>query len=231
MAEHNTATAKAPRYLVLDKYFRLPGPVTVPAKDGSKRKLSLQHRVGPDGGAWNLEELMEKTGLEKELLATTIKLERKFHNRKDFDRLFNITHKDYTTRLRAWIRIYKSYLVEFYASQGIRPVMNFVPDADPKHPVLYIQGFIDIETLTPVFGDLDDLTLAIEVKNAHLKSAVDEYRENQRIAKQAMNLPGVNKDLQNRLSQIVAGTVDRLLLLERFPKDDEGNAAGAAKKK
>jgi len=46
-----------------------------------------------------------------------------------------------------------------------------------------------------------------------------------------MNLPGVNRDLQNRLSQIVAGTVDRLLLLERFPKDDEGNAAGAAKKK
>jgi len=190
--------------------------VNIPAKDGSKRKLTLQHRTGSDGGAYMLEELMDRTGLETELLKLGTKLEKKFHDPKTFEKFFNITHKDYTNRLRMWIRQYRTYLVGFYEPQKIKPVMNFVPVDDPKKPVLFIQGFVDIENLTPVLGDIDDVTLALEVKNGHLKSAVDEYRENQKIAKQAMGLPGINKDVQNRLSQVVSGAVDRVYLLERF---------------
>lgn len=171
---------------------------------------------------------MVKTGLEKELLATGVKLEKKFHDRKTFEKFFNISHKDYVTRLRAWTRMYRKYLVGFYEPQGIRPIMNFVPLSDPKKPVLFIPGFFDTNSLTPVLGELDDITLALEVKNAHLKSAVDEYRENQKIAKQAMNLPHVNKDLQHRLTQVASGTIDRALLLERFT---EGEEPGAAVKK
>lgn len=202
--------------------------MNIPAKDGTKRKLTIQHRIGSDGGAFTLEELMVKTGLEKELLAAGMKIEKKIHDRKDFEKFFNIFHKDYTTRLRAWTRMYRAYLVGFYEPQGIRPIMNFVPLTDPKKPVLFIPGFFDTNTLTPVLGDLDDITLALEVKNAHLKSAVDEYRENQKIAKQAMNLPHVNKDLQQRLTQVASGTIDRTLLLERF---SEGGESGAAAKK
>ena len=223
--ETNEATAKPKkakvlRYMILDKFFKIPA-VNIPSKDGKKRKLTIQHRIGADGGAYEIEALMDKTGLEKELLATGVKLEKKFHDRKTFEKFFNISHKDYVTRLRAWIRMYRNHLVSFYEGQGIRPVMNFVPVDDPKKPVLFIQGFYDTSTLMPVLGDISDITLALEVKNAHLKSAVDEYRENQKIAKQAVNLPGINKDIQHRLTQVASGTVDRALLLERFVEGGE----------
>jgi hypothetical protein len=210
--------SKAPKFMTLDRFFKTP-PVNVPAKDGSKRKLTIQHRVGSDGGSYSIEKLMDKTGLEKELLAIGVKLEKKFHDRKTFEKFFNIAHKDFVSRLRAWVNMYRKYLIEFYAPQSIRPIMNFLPIDDPKKRELFISGFVDVNTLSPVFGEFSDITLALEVKNAHLKSAVDEYRENQKIAKAAMALPGVNKDLQHRLTQVATGTIDRAMLLERVTEE------------
>lgn len=201
--------------------------MNVTSKDGTKRRLTLQHRTGHEGGAFTMEALMSKTGLEKELFAIGVKLEKKFHDRKTFEKFFNIAHKDFVTRLRAWVNMYRKYLIDLYLPQALRPILNFVPIDDPKKRQLCIAGFYDTNTLTPAFGELDDITLALEVKNSHLKGAVDEYRENQKIAKQAMHLPGVNKDLQNRLTQLASGTLDRTMLLERL---SGGEDSGASKK-
>lgn len=201
-------------YLKLDKFFKTP-PATLPAKDGSKRKIILEHRLGSDNGAYTLSNLLQRTGLLKELTDRAIVMEKKIPDAKLSNQFFNALQAKYFMRLRMWVKSYRSYLTRYYLGQKIRPIMNFVPTPNDKKPVLFIQGFVDIETSVPLLGDLDDITLAIEAKNSNLKKMMDEYKSNQIIAKKMMSLPNINKDLEHRLNLVATGQLERIEFKDR----------------
>ena len=215
--EEKTVSAKAPRFMVFDRWFRIP-PVKVKAKDNPDEKIILEWRTGRDGGAWTIDQYMTKTGADKELLKKGTSLEKKFPDRRVFKEFFDSLHMHALGRIRTQWRSYRSYIARKVRSQGIRPIAAFVPVDDPENPIGFIQGFIRIDTLAPAAGEIADIVLALEATNARLKPMVDEYRENQQVARKIMGLPGVNKDIQNRLGQVVSGNLDRALLLERFQK-------------
>lgn len=215
-------------FMILDQFWKTD-PASVVAKDGSKLRYTLEHRVGRPG--LTMKALFDLTGLEKRLGEFRIKMRDEIRNDKTREKVIASEKKALKSKLRGWIRGYKStYLPDKYKVQNLRPIMAFLPDkeSEEEEKGIFIEGFINIQTLMPVIGDIDAVTLAMEIRNAKLKDAVDEYRENQAIAKKALALPGINKDIQNRLTNIVAGNVDRLLLHERFKKEDE---QGEAEKK
>lgn len=220
----DAATSRT-NYMVIDRFFRIK-PVSLPAKDGSKRRFTLEHRIGDDGGTFTIAHLTDVTGMEAKAVKEATEARKGIHNKKTAKKVYNDILRDARNRVRGWVKAYRNHLIEFYAPQGIRPVMRFVPakdenDATKIKKVVFIQGFYDTDSLTPVIGDIDAITLALEARNAKLKLSVDEYRENQAIAKKALALPGINKDIQNRLNQIVTGSVTPLLLDERFKGDDD----------
>ncbi len=179
--------------------------------------MTLEHRMGPEGGAsLNEQAVFERVGFEKELMSRGVKLERSFTNRKLFDEFFEAMHRRYKARLRSWVRSYRNYLSRLYQPQEFKPVFGYVPTDDFNKPILMIAGFIDIKTLAPVAGDLELITRALELKNVHLQPLVDEYQENRQIAKRMLTISGVNKDLQHRLGQVVSGNVEKIQLIERY---------------
>jgi len=210
---------------ILDGLFRIP-EVSLLAKDGSRRHFRVSHRIGKDRvsesnpGYFTVDTLIDKMELDDEIVEKARIYEKlgKEALRKEFGRL----HREARNTVRNAVRGYKSGpLTGFYTQQGIAPILTFMPGVDPKHPKkrgCYIVGFYDTASLMPVLGDIDDITLALEIRNAYLKGAVDEYRENQGIAKKAIGLPGINRDLQNRLQHVVAGEVDRQYLIQQIEK-------------
>jgi hypothetical protein len=210
-------------YLKLEKYWKIP-PLTIGAKDGSKRKLILEHRIGRE--AFTEDELFTQLGMEKELLKHTIQMEKNFSDSKVKQFYANAAHAKYMARLRHWLGAYRAHLCRMYIGQRIKPIMRPIPIEDPKHPGQIrkewgIWGFIDVDTLSPIIGDLDDITLAIESANANIKKMVDEYKENQAIARKALTLPSVNKDLMNRLNMVASGTLEKVHLIERITGETE----------
>lgn len=207
-------------FMVLNQFWKTD-PVSVLAKDGSKLRYTLEHRIGRPG--YTMKALFELVGLEKKLADFRIQMRKEIRNDKTREKVINSEKKALKSRLRGWIRDFKTvYLPDKYKVQNLRPIMSFLPDkeSEAEEKIIFIEGFINTQTLMPVVGDIDAVTLAMEIRNAKLKDAVDEYRENQAIAKKALSLPGINKDIQNRLTNIVAGNVDRLLLHERFKKEE-----------
>jgi len=210
--------AKAPKKdktlaQILNGLFRIP-PASMLARDGSRRHFKVEHRIDKDV-YFTMESLIDKTDLDDEITEKARVYEKL--GDKVFKKEFRRLYKDAKNTIRGAVRAFRAgFLTDFYVSQGIAPIMAFMPGVDPKRPKkrgLYIVGFYDTGTLVPVLGEIDDITLALELRNAYLKGAVDEYREKQGIAKAALQIPGVNKDLQQRLQRIVAGEVDRQYLI------------------
>jgi hypothetical protein len=191
-------------------------PVSVPAKDGSKIRYTIQHRMGPPGV--EKKDLFFIAGLEDRLTDAKVRIKKEIRGESNQRKLIRSEKSDLNKALSDYIRSYREYLDEFYLEIGIRPIFQKLPDEpnDVKSSKKYqIPGFYNLKTLKPVLGDISMVTLALEMRNADLKDSVDEYRENQMIAKNALELPGLNKDLENRLSNIVAGNVSKQYLLER----------------
>lgn len=204
---------------ILDKKFRIP-PVNIAAKDGSRRHFKVEHRIGKDDRYFLMETLIDDLGFMDEVVDKARIYEKL--GKKVFEKEFKRLVADARSSVSTAVRAYKSgYMAEFYRNQGIAPIISFMPGVDPKHPKrrgVYIVGFYDTASLTPVLGEIDEITLSLELSNARLRGAVDQYRENQGIAKQSLGLPGVNKDLANRLQRIVAGEVTRKLIEQQGKK-------------
>jgi hypothetical protein len=223
--EIEAKSKKLTGYMRLDPFFRT-NVATVMSKDGSKRRFTIQHQMGRER-AYTLRQLMDLTKLEEEAVEEALAAKRGIHNKKTAQRVYNTILREALNKVRGWVKSYKADLIEFYLPQRIRPVMNFVPNTDAKaesdKPVVFIQGFYDLDSLMPVLGDIDSVTLALEIRNANLVDKVNEYRENQAIAKKSLSLPGINRDIQNRLNNIVAGNVTKHLLEERLKSNEEGD--------
>lgn len=201
----------------LDRYFRID-PVNIKAKDGSDRKLIIEHRIGPSM-LFSKGDLLKKTGLEKEYFDTCMQLEKKFRDRDAFDKLCEQVFRGTKAKLTLWLRSYRAWLREYYAGQGIQPVMVFAPKHGHDNHVLYIQAFIDLNNSKLVAGDVADLALWAETTSVWTKSAADRYADAVQVAKNILKLPGVNPDMKARLSLLVNGQYDRKMLLEYHGDD------------
>lgn len=180
-------------FMVLDKHFRLNRPVSLPSRVDPKKRYTIEHCM--NGDAFTIARLVELLGVEEKA--------KEVHDARKM--------------VLGWVRSYRAYLADFYSAQRIKPIMRFVPVEDEKdltkiEKAIFIQGFYDVDTLMPVLGDIDTIALALESRNAELKEWADEYLENQSIAKKALALPGIKKDVQNRLNRVVTGSVAPLHL-------------------
>lgn len=193
-------------------------PIRVRAKDGSKDSFLMEFRTGPDGGSYTIESWLQRLGLEKEM-ASDMRVIQKLRDQKTKKRLYAATKTEHQKRGRQVFRSVRNRITEMSVSQGIIPVMEFIPlNGNVDEPRLFIQGWIREDDLKPVHGNLEHIATAIESRNSRIKNVVDGYRFNQRVAKAMMALPQVGKDLQRRLQRVVAGELNRL----EFVKQQEG---------
>lgn len=191
----------------MEKLFKTP-PKTFEAKDRSRRSVILEHRMGKQGGSYTAEALMDRLGLEDEWADTCSKLEKKFRDRATFDKISDQVYRGERAKLSAAVKTFRSNLEKFYQTQGIRPLVAFVP-VDDKHVGLFIQAFVDIETNELVQGDVSDAALWTETVAIRSKPIADLYKQSQTTAKRLLTRKDVNKDLVPRLEAVVSGELPK----------------------
>jgi hypothetical protein len=192
----------------LNRLFKIP-PKTQDAKDGSGRKVIIEHRVGRSNVAYTVPMLMDRLGLEDEWADTCVKLEKKFRDREMFDKLSDQVYRGQRAKLSGAVKAFRAHLAKFYQTQGIAPLLAFVPVND-KDMGLYIQAFVDAITHQLVVGDVGDAVLWSETVAIRTKPLADLYRESQSTAKRLLGRKDVNKDLAARLEAVVAGNPPKL---------------------
>lgn len=153
---------------------------------------------------------MDRLGLEKEWADTCAKLEKKFRDRETFDKLSDQVYRGQRMKLTSAVKAFRAHLGKFYQTQGITPLVAFVPIND-KDLGLYIQAFVDSTTHQLVVGDVGDAAVWSETVAIRTKPMADLYRESQSTAKRLLGRKDVNKDLAARLEAVVAGELPRLM--------------------
>lgn len=190
----------------VNKLFKVPTK-SYPAKDGSSRHLMLEHRVGKAGGAYTLESLMDRLGLNDEWVELCQMFEKKLRrDPKTLQHLSDQIYKGRQSRLRSAIKTFRMKAEAFYETQGIKPLIAMVPISD-KEEGLFIQAFVDLHTGALVAGDVSDAALWSETVATRCKPMVDQYRAAQQCAKKLLGRKDVNKDLAARLEQVVSGNL------------------------
>lgn len=190
----------SPTYMVIDRLFRI-APVKKKARGDASRVVIVEHRIGKDAGAYTRPRLMDRTGLEQEWLDTMTKMEKKYRDRKRFETLSDVVYSGQKAKLSSWLRSWKQYIVRFYENQGLKPLASFVPINDSEWGI-YIQALIDIDSRDLVVGDTMDYALYAESVYSATRGVAIMNRECIQMAKTIMKLPGVNKDIQNRMNLV-----------------------------
>ena len=211
---------KAKRFMVLEKLFRTP-PVQYKAKDGTGRKVIVEHRIGAKAGSFRKTDLMYRTKLEKEWQDLYNKYQNRLRDRKEFERIMDSCWKTQCDKLQKLIRSYRTYLEKFYVAQRLFPLFAYVPIDGSDEMGLYIQALVDVETEALVAGDANDVALWTEVTQVRTLPIKKRNDMSLRIAKQLMKLPGVNKDIQHRMKLVVTGNLPTNIKLIGKTSDDD----------
>lgn len=206
----NAMTAKKkegrnPQWAWMDGLFRI-GPTRIKAKDGSGRSFIIEHRVGKAVTSFRFGDLMKKSGMEKHYSKQCARIQRRITDEDEAVSLMDAVYAANKKRLNAMISRYRKVLVALYKDQGIAPCMSFVPVNDTDS-ALYIQGFVD-EKLKPVAGAVSDLASYTETTYSRTKALRDKNEEAQKIAREILKLPNVNKDVQLRMGMVVKGKLE-----------------------
>ena len=204
-----TAKRTIPLWDRLNKLFKIP-PKTTEAKDGSGRKIIVEHRVGKTSVAYTADMLMDRLGLETEWAETCTKLEKKFRDREMFDKLSDQVYTGQRAKLSGAVKALRSHLEKFYRTQGIVPLLAFVPIND-KDLGLYIQAFVDTSSYQLVVGDVGDAVIWSESVAIRTKPMADMFKRSQVTARKLLGRKDVNKDLAGRLEAVVSGELPKWL--------------------
>ena len=207
--ETKTTIRAIPLWDKLNKLFKIP-PKTHEAKDGSGRKVIVEHRVGRTSVAYTAEMLMDRLGLENEWAETCSKLEKKFRDREMFDKLSDQVYAGERAKLSGAVKAFRSHLEKFYQTQGIAPLLAFVPIND-KDTGLYIQAFVDVTSHQLVVGDVGDAVIWSESVAIRTKPMADMFKRSQSTARKLLGRKDVNKDLAGRLEAVVSGELPKWL--------------------
>lgn len=190
----------------MEKLFRTP-PVKYKAKDGSGKRVIVEHRVGKVSGAFRKKDLLMRTKLEKEWTDLYAKYQKKIRDRREFEKIMDGMWKTQCDKLQRMIRAYRVYLEKFYASQEAFPMFIYVPIDDMGTMGLYLQGLLDANSESLLVGKPEDAALWTEVTQIRTKPIKERNLMSLRVAKQLMKLPGVNKDIQHRMKMVTSGNL------------------------
>jgi hypothetical protein len=191
--------------MVLDKLFRIP-PVKKKSIEDSSRSIVVEHRIGRMVAFFTKENLLRKTGLEKEWADEVEKLQARITNKKLLDNLTDSTWDTKKRVMKCMVTGIRSYWNRVYAEQGCLVRASFVPVEDGKLG-FYIQALVDMKTRALVMGDPEDLALWNEVTAIREKSHVNSWNEAMLSAKALLKLPSLNKDIQSRMKIVLSGDV------------------------
>jgi hypothetical protein len=192
--------------MVIDKLFRMP-PAKVRARDGSNRTITIEHRIGSALTYFTQENLLRRTGLEKEWSDSYKKLDSRLTNKKDLIEVTDAMWGQAKQKLRRMISSTKKFWNAFYAGQKVIVRSTFVPVDDKGTFGLFIQSLVDANTRALLVGEPEDLGLWNEVTAVREKAHVDNWNEAIMSAKQLLRLTTINKDLQNRMKLVASGDV------------------------
>jgi len=192
--------------MVLDKMFRMP-PAKAKAKDGSGKVIVAEHRVGRALHFFTQEELLRRTGLEKEWSDSYRRLDRKITNKRELEEVTNSMYTTTKNVLRRMVHPVRKYWNRVYEPQSAIVRATFVPVDDKGGLGFYIQALVDRETKSLLVGDQEDLGLWNEVTAIREKSHVEMWEDAMSSAKQLLKLPGLNKDLHTRMRLVLSGEV------------------------
>lgn len=192
--------------MVIDKMFRIP-PAKVRARDGSNRTITVEHRIGSALTYFTQENLLRRTGLEKEWSDSYKKLDSRITNKKDLIEVTDAMWGQAKQKLRRMISSTRKFWSGFYAGQKALVRATFVPVDDKGTFGLFIQSLVDANTRALLVGEPEDLGLWNEVTAVREKAHVDNWNEAIMSAKQLLRLTTINKDLQNRMKLVASGDV------------------------
>lgn len=153
---------------------------------------------------------MDRLGLENEWAETCAKLEKKFRDREMFDKLSDQVYAGQRAKMSNAVKAFRSHLEKFYQTQGIAPLVAFVPIND-KDLGLYIQAFVDVNSHQLVVGDVGDAVIWSESVAIRTKPMADLFKRSQVTARKLLGRKDVNKDLAARLESVVSGELPKWL--------------------
>lgn len=191
---------------MIDALYRI-SPTPKKVRDGKGRTLEviLEHRIGAEGGCFTIDELWQEAKLGTDFEVVKRKALKRFEKDPDLASDIISAHRNrLMRRLQDAIKAWRKYLNDLYKSQGVEVCAEWVDDAK-KGKVIFIQGLVDTETMTPVYGDFEDVYLMAKSVYQSTKGAADKNQKARQIAHQAMALPNVNKDLRERFRLIAKG--------------------------
>ncbi len=197
----------------MDNLFKLETPAKVPVRDGSGEKITIEHRIGRDGGVLTRDHLMNELGLIDQFAEYTREIQKKIKH--DEDRLKEILDDKFKIlkdRMNRAVSGYRKHLEEFYGSYPtpLLPMFSFVPVGSESEG-LFIQGLVRVSDFGHVLGDPADNLLWSEVTFAATKSFADLNKRSELTALALMRLPGLNKDLQQRARLLSQGKMPEKL--------------------
>lgn len=204
----------------MDRLFRIP-PAKVKAKDGSGEMITLEHRIGRDGGYFTREHLMDKMGLENDYKDYCKELNKKIHNNENLKEMMSDRYRTLKGKLNRIVTDYRRYLVQFYGNRGVgaplAPMFAFVPVTD-KEAGLYIQG-LRRDTLEGgenagyklVIGEPSDDLAWCEVTFSQTERQANLNKQAQFTARGLLSHPGLSKEIRHRIQSIAQGKLPEKL--------------------
>jgi len=198
----------------LDKLFRIP-PTKRKTQDGSTDSLIIEHRIGREGGYFTTAQLMAKLGLEAEYGEWIRKNRKMFSDSKQFEMTCKSIYKTFKSKMDKAVSAYRAFLSAFYENQPrpLKPMLAFVPVSD-KENGLYLQCLYDVATKKPVvWVEQEDFDLWATKITISTQGSYDLHVEAQQVARATLSLPGINKDIANRMKLIAGGQTPEYRLM------------------
>lgn len=177
------------------------------AKDGSGRRVIIEHRIGKTTSHFTKKQILNKVGLEKEWREQCRSLQRRITNIKEWESLCDSLYGTQMKKLGAMVTHYRKFLTKFYSTQDIVPCLTYVPVDGSGTFGIYVQALVDAKTRMLVAGEAEDLALWSEVTASREKSHVDMYDVAVSVAKGLMRLSSVNRDIVHRMTMVAKGDV------------------------
>jgi hypothetical protein len=190
----------------MDKIFRT-SPYKAKARDGSGEMITLEHRIGADGGHETTESLMKRLGLQEEYASYVIEMGKRIRNDEaQLKEVLDEKYRLFRSKVTHTVSGYRKRLELFYAKypRPLLPMFAFVPVGD-KDNGLYFQGLLDAGTYKLVIGEPEDDCLWCETVFEKTKTFADLNKRAELTAKALTTFPGLNKDLKYRVARISQG--------------------------
>jgi hypothetical protein len=165
------------KYAPLARRFMLSKTEEKPGRDGVKYRIHT--RLGPSGGAFTTDDLLEIFGFKAKLAKYERDLTKRHEPDSDeFKENYAHERSRLVGKVSGYVALYRRRLEAEYAEQGIIPLFTKVRiHSEDEEPRLFIQGFMrpDSKKEKFVLGNRDDGALWAIVNKSRTESKARVY--------------------------------------------------------